>query len=332
MPQSNLLIPNKVTVIIVNWNGEAFLARCLVALSTQTLKPHEIILIDNASSDYSLHIVRQFPSVKLISHSENEGFARGNNIALSSVQTEWVALINPDAFADPHWLEQLLIAANNNPEFDFFSSKLLNALDASILDGEGDAYHISGRVRRLGRGLPTVAGKVVCEEVFSPCAAAALYRSKILFEVGGFDEEYFCYVEDVDLGFRLRLAGYRCLYVPDSVAHHIGCGTTGGSRSNFSLYHGHRNLVWTFVKNMPGILFWTLLPLHILMNLASVAWFTQQGHGEVILRAKRDALKGLPRMWRKRQLIQRNRATSIFKIWKVLSKQMCISKANRNKE
>jgi GT2 family glycosyltransferase len=106
----------------------------------------------------------------------------------------------------------------------------------------------------MRHGTPASALKGSECEIFSPCAAAALYRRSALLEVGGFDEDFFCYVEDVDLGFRLRLAGYRCLYVPLSVAHHIGSGTTGGKNSDFSVYHGHRNLVWAFVKNMPGVL------------------------------------------------------------------------------
>lgn len=158
--------------------------------------------------------------------------------------------------------------------------------------------------------------------MFSSCAATAVYRRSVLLELGGFDEDYFCYVEDVDLGFRLRLAGYRCLYVPQSVAHHVGSGTAGGQHSDFSVYHGHRNLVWTFVKDMPGILFWLLLPLHVALNLVSIIWFAFRGHGGVVWRAKRDALLGLPKMWRKRQEIQGKRVASIGEIWQQLDKRM----------
>lgn len=315
---------NKVSVIIVNWNGGRFLERCLSSLMHQTVLPYEIILVDNASSDGSLEIARHFPSVRLIALSENSGFARGNNLAIeaASVESEWIALLNPDAFAEPRWLEELLAATQRNTSYEFFASKLLNARDTSILDGMGDAYHVSGRVWRLERGVPVLEIEDRQREVFSPCAAAALYRRSTLLEMGGFDEDYFCYVEDVDLGFRLRLAGYRCLYVPQSIAHHVGSGTTGSQHSEFALYHGHRNLVWTFVKDMPGILFWLLLPLHVLLNLASMIWFALCGRGAVILRAKRDALAGLPKMWRKRREIQKKRAVSIGEIWRVLDKSL----------
>lgn len=312
----------KVSVIVVNWNGDLFLERCLIALMTQTVKPHEIILVDNASSDGSLEIVQRFPSMRLISCEENTGFARGNNLAIktASAESQWVALINPDAFAEPRWLEALLVAAESNPGFDVFGSKLINATNPTVLDGAGDVYHMSGLVWRMGHGAPVSTSVENEHEVFSPCAAAAMYRRSALLEVGGFDEDYFCYVEDVDLGFRLRLAGYRCLYVPLSVAHHVGSGTTGGQRSSFSVYHGHRNLVWTYVKDMPGMLFWVFLPLHLAMNLVAMVVFTVRGQGGVMFRAKRDALMGIPLMWKKRRQVQSKRVVSWRAILRVLEK------------
>jgi GT2 family glycosyltransferase len=314
-----------VAVVIVNWNSWALLARCLEALSAQTYRDFGITIIDNASSDeMPLQLLAAYPQAKLVRNIANFGFAAANNLAVSKYtgNSEWIALINPDAFAEPHWLEELLAGAKSNPGFDMFGSKLLNATDPLILDGVGDAYHLSGRVWREGKGLPVSAvGENECE-VFSPCAASALYRRSALLEVGGFDEDFFCYVEDVDLGFRLRLAGHRCLYVPKSVVHHVGSGTTGGQNSDFSVYHGHRNLVWTFVKDMPGLLFWLLLPLHLVLNLASIIWFAFRGQGRVVWRAKRDALLGLPKMWRKRQQIQKSRIASISDIWRVLDKHL----------
>jgi len=314
----------KVTVVIVNWNGERFLDRCLSALLTQTVIPNEIILVDNASSDASIEIMRQFPSVRLLVQDQNLGFARGNNVAIEAAadDSEWIALLNPDAFPDPGWLEALLSVARYHPAFDVFGGKLVNASDPALLDGVGDAYHMSGRVWRIGHGESIASFSEQACEIFSPCAAAALYRRSALLEVGGFDEDFFCYVEDVDLGFRLRLAGHKALYVPDAVVHHVGSATTGGQHSDFAVYHGHRNLVWTFVKNMPGMLFWLLLPLHIVMNLATILWFALKGRRGVILQAKRDALLGLPKMWRNRKAIQSTRVATVCEIWRVLDKRI----------
>jgi len=313
-----------VTVVIVNWNGERFLDRCLSALLAQTVIPNEIILVDNSSSDGSVEIARRFPLVRLMALDQNTGFARGNNLAIEAASSEskWVALINPDAFAEPRWLEALLKAAESNPRFDVFGSKLVTAADPSVLDGAGDAYHISGLVWRKGHGVPVASLSAETTEIFSPCAAAALYRRSVFVKVGGFDETFFCYVEDVDLGFRLRLAGHRCLYVPASVARHVGSGTTGGQHSEFAVYHGHRNLVWTFVKDMPGLLFWLLLPLHLVMNLVTILWFALKGYGGVILRAKRDALLMLPEMWRKRKIVQSKRIATVREIWRLMNKRI----------
>ena len=270
----------------------------------------------------SLDIVRRFPSVRLLAQNENLGFARGNNLAIEAAvaESEWIALLNPDAFVEPHWLEGLLSAARDYPAFDVFGSKLVNAADPAVLDGAGDAYHISGLVWRMAHGTPVSSLPELECEVFSPCAAAALYRRSALLAVGGFDEDFFCYVEDVDLGFRLRLAGYRCLYVPASVAHHVGSGTTGGQHSDFAVYHGHRNLVWTYVKNMPGMLFWIFLPLHLAMTLMTFFIFLWRGQGMVVWRAKRDALSGISRMWRKRRCVQARRVVSSGSILRLMKK------------
>jgi GT2 family glycosyltransferase len=320
----NLNVVSNVAVVVVNWNGEKFLEKCLSALLAQTVKPCEILLVDNASTDGSISAVKKFPSVRVLVQKTNLGFARANNLAIkaASPEAEWIALLNPDAFPEPQWLEALLSAAEAHPGFNVFASKLLDGKNPRVLDGAGDAYHISGLVWRSGHGASVSALADREFEVFSPCAAAALYKRSVLEEIGGFDEDFFCYCEDVDLGFALRLAGHRCLYVPQSVVHHIGSGTTGGQHSDFSVYHGHRNLVWTFVKNMPGVLFWLLLPLHLILNLVSIIWFSLRGQAAVILRAKRDALLGLPKMWRKRQQIQKARVASIRGIWRVLDKRL----------
>jgi GT2 family glycosyltransferase len=319
-----------VTVIIVNWNGERFLKSCLSSLTTQTVEPHEVIVVDNASSDSSLKIIRQFSSVRLLLQKENIGFARGNNLAINAASgnSEWIALVNPDAFVDARWLETLLLAAEKNPDYEVFSSKLVNAINPNVLDGEGDIYHISGLVWRAGHGQLSKLSSGEAEEIFSPCAAAVLYKRSVLQKLDGFDEDFFCYVEDVDLGFRLRLAGYRCLYVPHSVVKHVGSGTTGSQHSDFAIYHGHRNIVWAYVKNMPGWLFWACLPLHLLMNLLSILVFSFRGKGPVIVKAKRDAIRGLPKMWKKRIQIQKSRTVSIMYIWRLLNKCLLPIKDN----
>jgi GT2 family glycosyltransferase len=309
-----------VSVVIVNWNSGEMLRRCLASLTAQSVPPEVVWVVDNASSDGSGGCVSEFPNCRLLSPGANLGFAAGNNLAFRECTSEFVALLNPDAFADPNWLAALLAAAAANPDCASFGSRQLVAERPEYLDGTGDAYHVSGLVWRERHGKLQESEDLEASEIFSPCAAAALYRRSALEAAGGFDESHFCYLEDVDLGFRLRLAGSRALYVPDAVVRHVGSATSGGQHSDFALYHGHRNLVWTYVKNMPGALFWLCLPLHILLNLVTVLVFTARGRGGVLLRAKRDALKGLPAMWVKRRAIQKRRRVSIGGIWRVLDK------------
>lgn len=312
-----------VSLVIVNWNGKHFLSECLDGLRKQRYISFEIIVVNNGSNDGSVPFIKsRYPEVRIIALPQNLGFAAANNRALFGGTTEFVALLNSDVFPEPDWLERLIAAAGTHPEVAAFGSRQLCQGSPEVLDGTGDSYHMSGLAWRERHGARQQAEDLVAREIFSPCAAAALYRRQALVDAGGFDEDFFCYVEDVDLGFRLRLAGHKAMYVPDAVVHHVGSATTGGQRSDFSVYHGHRNLVWTFVKNMPGALFWLLLPMHMALNLASILWFSMRGQGRVILKAKRDALFGIPRMWRKRRNIQANRVASIGEIWKALDKRI----------
>ncbi len=315
----------RIAVIIVTWNATQLIGGVLAALSTQTRPADRVLIVDNGSSDVELLVgtVAQYPFCQLKRLARNLGFAAANNIGILECQdADFVALLNPDAFPEPQWLEALLVAARDYPTVDVFGCKLVKATDPAVLDGVGDAYHMCGLAWRRGHGVAIAAFPEPNCEIFSPCAAAALYRRQALVEVGGFDDDFFCYVEDVDLGFRLRLMRHRAMYVRDAVVHHVGSATTGGQHSDFAVYHGHRNLVWTFVKNMPGKVFWPLLPLHLAMNLVALAVFPLRGQGRVIVRAKWDAIRGLPKMWRKRKVIQSMRLATTREIWQLMDKQV----------
>jgi GT2 family glycosyltransferase len=317
-----------ITVIIVNCNSGKLLAECLRCLKAQTIQPIRILLVDNASTDSSLTDAGELAkNVTLLPMNDNLGFAAANNLGLSECDTEFVALLNPDALPEADWLEHLLEAAHARPEAAAFGSRQLCYDNPEILDGIGDIYHISGLAWRNSYGKHQQPKDLTARGIFSPCAAAALYRRQALTDAGGFDEDFFCYMEDVDIGFRLRLAGHKAIYVPDAVVHHAG-SVSSGEWSDFAVYHGYRNQLWVFIKNMPGALFWLLLPLHMIVNLASILasifLFPIRGKGKVLLRAKRDALIGIPFMWRKRRNIQASRVASISEIWKSLDKRIFI--------
>ena len=312
------------TVVIINWNSWKDTERCLVALSKQTFQDFHVHIVDNNSERPPPEALFElFPELSIIQNARNEGFAFANNqIFIQNYPSQWFVLLNPDAFPHPDWLERLLTAGEANPSVAMFGSRLLSAQNPDALDGDGDIYHISGLAWRDRIVKKTHRNREHPFEIFSPCAAAAMYRVDAVRAIGGFDEDFFCYMEDVDLGFRLRLAGHKCLHVPEALAAHVGSASTGGQRSDFAVYHGHRNLVWTYVKNMPGVFFWLFLPLHGALNLVSICWFSLRGQGRVILRAKRDALRGLPKMWRKRRMIQRQREASSADILNVMDKSL----------
>jgi GT2 family glycosyltransferase len=295
----------RVSVIIVNWHAEDLVGEALAALDRQTRSPDRVILVDNGSGK-PLPLARYTRGpVLVLSMPENVGFAAANNAAARrETDAEWLALLNPDALPEPDWLASLMEAAAAHPECQFFGSTQLTGQNGTVIDGLGDIYHVSGAAWRGGHGERNERVPLLSREIFAPCAAAALYRRDAFLDVGGFDEDFFCYFEDVDLGFRLRLRGYCAMHVPGAVVHHLGGGTTGGGRSDFAVYHGQRNLVWAFVKNMPGTHLWRYFVQHLLFNLASLTVHTLRGQGLVALRAKWAALAGLRRMVRKRALVR----------------------------
>jgi GT2 family glycosyltransferase len=316
--QSRVVDPG-VSVIIVNHNSGNLLARCLKSLEQQTVVPEKVIVVDNASTDGSCDTMDAQLDITVIHSQKNIGFAAGNNLALTECHSPFAALLNPDAFPEPDWLERLFSAVKKYPEYAMYGSRQVSAENSALLDGDGDSYYVSGMVWRQGHMQP-VPDRVSPWEVFSPCAAAAFYRTEAVRSAGGFDPDFFCYLEDVDLGFRLRLMGHRCLQVPTAIVHHMGSATTGGQHGDFATYHGHRNLVWTYFKNMPVPLFWIFLPLHLGANLISLVIGTLRGQGAVMLRAKRDALSGLPEILRKRRIIQKNRTVTASEILRVIDK------------
>lgn len=312
---------SKTAVVVVNFNGKEFLDRCLDSLKYQTFSHFQTIVVDNASHDGSADgIEERFPGVEVIRLEKNIGFAAANNLAVErSEGCRWVALLNPDAFAEPDWLLNLHIAAERNSRYNFFGSYMKQYGSSGHLDGTGDIYHLCGLAWRRDHGMPEDQTPRSMGEIFSPCAAAAMYRRDIFLDVGGFDEKFFCYFEDVDLAFRLRLLGYRCLYVPNAKVEHVGSATTG-RRSDFAVYYGHRNMVWTYVKNMPSSLFWYGLPQHVLTNVVVLLRFSLTGQAGVIFKAKWDALLGLKKIIEQRRLVQKNIRISSASLKKLMAK------------
>ncbi len=307
------------SVRIVNFNSGDRLSRCLACLARQDFQDFETIVVDNASADGSASWAEAADvPVRLIRAETNLGFAAANNLAAKSARGEWLALLNPDAYARPDWLTRLAAAIDRYPWADAFGSTQLDAADPAIVDGAGDCLSAYGV---YFRGLHGGAADDLPPdgECFAPCAAAAMYRRTTFETLGGFDERLFCYGEDVDLGWRLRLGGGRCVQVADAVVLHEGSGVTG-RRSDFTLYHGHRNRLWVVYKNTPALLFWPFLPAYAAVNAALWLRFASLGSGGTYLKALRDGLAGLRQFSSDRRAIGAARNAAIADLARLMTR------------
>lgn len=309
------------SVIIVNWNGLQHLSECLDALAVQTFTDFETILVDNGSSDGSIAFVQErFPTVKIISLTENTGFARGNNIGFEAAQGEYLVTLNNDTRVDPAWLEQLVRTADDYPLAGMVASRICVYDEPDRLDSIGVRVCRDGMSRAAYRHRSfSESGLTGVHEILFPSACAALYRRRMIDEIGGFDDDFFAYCEDTDLGLRGRLAGWKAVAAIDAVVSHKYSGT-GGAFSPFKLYMVERNHYWTAVKNFPpGILL--SLPFFTLVRYLLQAQLVLKSRGAgsqfragssmqlilAILRGMVDAVAGLPRIWRKRRRVMSTR-------------------------
>jgi len=293
-----------VSVIVVNYNRKGFLEKCFSSVEAQTYKPIEVILVDNGSVDGSVELVREkFPRVRVLALPGNMGFAKANNMGIAMAKGSLIATLNNDTEATPMWVSEMVRCIASDAGVGMCASKMLFMGSPGVINWTGIMVSRSGACWDRGMSEPDLGQYEAEEEVFGPCAGAAMYKREMLEDVGLFDEDFLAYMEDTDLAFRGRLAGWKCLYVPRAVVYHLGSGTAG-YMSDFSIYHGNRNAVWNFVKNYRGLMFFTCLPWAVGRNLAVIPFYAMKGFGFTILRAKVDAVKGLPGMlakrWRKK--------------------------------
>jgi GT2 family glycosyltransferase len=301
------------SVVIPNWNGRKFLERCLGALRRQTVGALEVLVVDNASSDDSVELVeRDFPEVEVVRLDENVGFAAAMNEGIRRASSANVAFLNNDTEPDDRWLEELLACLDRHPRAAAATSKVLMLDRPGTLDDTGDFVWPSLLPYARGHGEPDAGQYEIEEQIFSPSGAAALWRTAALDEIGLFDETFFAYYEDVDLGFRARLAGYECWYAPRAIVLHHRGGSSGDDA--FTLYHHVRNRWLLLGKDAPTGL--------LARNLARIAageviWWSRawqsRGFGP-LLRAYRDALAAGGRVLAERQRIQAKRRITVAEL------------------
>lgn len=316
-------------VVVPNWNGVSQLRKCLEALEGQTLRDEmEVWVVDNGSSDGSVPLVTEFSWVKLIRNDDNRGFAAACNQAIRASEPPFVALLTNDVVVAPDWLERLLEVMDQRPELGSCTSKVLDQGDHRIVDNCGHVLYADGLTRGRGR-LEADDGRFDrLEEVFCPSGCACLLRREMLDDVGLFDEDFFAYCEDADLGFRARLRGWRCLYVPYAVAYHKFSGSSATAYSPMKALNVERNRLWLAVKNFPL----PLLAMSVLATLTRYGWqafgaLSRRGASGAFVRDRsaselahilgasyRQGLAGLPRVWRQRRQIQARRTASTSEV------------------
>jgi GT2 family glycosyltransferase len=294
---------NKVSIIVVNWNGERFLRDCLGALSGQSYAHCEIVLVDNGSFDNSVCFTREnFPEVKIVALRENRGFTGGNAAGLEIAQGAYIALVNNDARAEKTWLKNLIQPMLRDRTVGICASKLIFD-NTQTLNSAGDGLTTAGVGFNRGLGGNALDFNLP-EPVFGACAAAVLYRRRMLDEIGFLDEDFFLYDEDTDLNFRAQLAGWKCIYVPTAVAYHVA-NATSRRLSDLHVYYHTRNLEFVWIKNMPFGLMLRFAHHKLIQELGSFCYLCLR-HGKWVpfFRAKRDALRMLSVMLKKRAKIQ----------------------------
>jgi len=289
-----------VAVVIPNWNGERWLRGCLDSLAAQTQPPAQIIVVDNGSTDGSRDLLRaEYPSVQVIALERNTGFAHAANVGLRAAGGERVALVNTDVVCAADWLARLDGALTRDAGVAAVACKMVDLDDPGVLYDAGDVLRRDGVCLQRGRHQRDDGRYDEAGEVFAACAGAALYRRAAVLDLGGFDERYFSYLEDVDLGLRLRLAGWRCAYEP-AVARHAGGGSSWQLRRSVPVW-AQRNTLLLMAKTFPPA--WA--PAIAYRQLAWAWHAVRERRVRAHLAGSAAAVPELPAMWRERRRLRR---------------------------
>jgi GT2 family glycosyltransferase len=309
-----------ISVVIVNWNRRSFLDACLTSLSRQTETEFETIVVDNGSEDGSPDLAETAFGARVIRNAVNRGFCAANNQGIAAARGQFVALLNNDAEADPGWLAALLLACSSAPDIGMAASKVLVWEDPRRIDKVGHLIYPDGQNKGRGSGALDTGQFDRQEEVLWPDGCAAMYRKEMLDRIGGFDEDFFAYGDDAELGLRARIAGWRCIYTPQAVVRHHR-GSTLGKDSAWRLELIERNRLLLAWKLFPWSLLW-LNPFYFAARVAAGLRAASRGAGDTayfpgargkwamakaFVKADLGALRMLPRMLRKRRAIRRLR-------------------------
>lgn len=269
------------TVVIPNLNGMKYLKDCLDSLRVQSRQDFSVILIDNGSEDGSADYVEShYPEVTVRRFPSNTGFCHAVNEGILMAETPYVVLLNNDTICEESFIEKLTEAMESDARYFSCASRMVRMDDPERMDNGGDYYCALGWAYARGKGRPAKEYDRK-KEIFSACAGAAIYRRSVFDEIGLFDEVHFAYLEDVDIAYRARIAGYRNMYIPEAVVRHVGSATSGSVYNEFKIRYSSRNSIYLIYKNMPVLQILLNLPLLAAGFLIKMLFFAKKGYFRV---------------------------------------------------
>lgn len=268
-----------VTIIIPNYNGHAFLADCLEALKPQLNDKVHVLVVDNASTDGSVEFLQNYKGIKTCFLPENTGFCGAVNAGILASDTKYVILLNNDTKVLPGYVDNLVEAMEQDERIFSGSARMLQMHEPELMDDAGDEYCALGWAFSRGKGKPKTQYEASAE-VFAACGGASIYRRAVFDEIGLFDTHHFAYLEDIDIGYRARIYGYRNIYVPGAQVLHFGSGTSGSRYNAFKVSLSSRNSVYMPWKNMPLLQLILNAPFLALGYLTKYLFFVKKGLGK----------------------------------------------------
>lgn len=327
MPSGSPLI----SVVLLNWNGEQVVEKCLKSLQGQTYHPLELIVVDNASTDQSVELIRKnFPEVKLVLNEKNLGFGGGNNVGIRASQGRFIMMLNNDTRLDPSCIEELKRGLEKSDRYGACASKILLEYEENLIDAAGIVVCPDGL--SIGRGRLESGDHYNEEtEVFFASDCACLYRREMLEDIGLYDEDFFAYADETDMGWRAQLAGWKCIYKPRAVVYHFHSASSG-SYSPFKAFLVERNRIWVAVKSFPFSLL-ILGQFYTLWRYVLQAYGALSGKGaagrftsdfskaalvKILIKVYLSIWKSLPLMIRKRRAIQKKKRISNKEVYRLI--------------
>jgi GT2 family glycosyltransferase len=294
-----------IEIIIPNWNGIHLLVDCLDSLRRQSCRDFSVTVIDNGSRDDSVNrLEREYPEVKVIRFAENKGFSAAVNEGIRNGSSPWILLLNNDMEVDPDCLQVLKEQVQLHSSYDSFALRMVNFHAREFLDGAGDGFLRGGAGYRIGTmekyGPPYNRDR----EVFGACAGAALYRKEFFVKVGLFDEDFFAYLEDVDINLRAKALGLRCYYLSSAVVYHIGSATSGSKINALTVRLSTRNALCVLMKNYPLSLFFRFFPVICIYQFFWFLFVIKKRKLLPYLQGVIQAASRLPKMVKKRRMMK----------------------------